>query len=196
MIILLATYFIAHQFKCCARGCKTTIRRFLDKKDARSTGNMRKHVKSCWGDEVLQSADQAKDAQEVRTKIVGSILWNGSITTSFERKGKGKVTYSHRQHTWTETNLRPFEIIKDKGFQSLMKTRRPEYYLPLPATVSHDVWLEHEGKVNFTTDGWTSTNHRALVTVSVHLKLKGVPLSLLLDIVEIPKVRMTYFCLT
>ncbi|KAG2756744.1 hypothetical protein P692DRAFT_20714955, partial [Suillus brevipes Sb2] len=141
----------AHQFKCCARGCKTMIRRFLDKKDARSTGNMRKHVKSCWGDDVLQAADQAKDAQEVRTKIVGGILRNGSITASFERKGKGKVTYSHRQHTRTETkaeivhwvaeSLRPFEIVKDRGFQSLMKTGRPEYYLPSPATVSHDVRL-------------------------------------------------------
>ncbi|KAG1852959.1 hypothetical protein C8R48DRAFT_749732 [Suillus tomentosus] len=152
----------------------------------KSTGNMRKHVKLCWGDEVLQSADQAKDAQEVRTKIVGSILRSGSITTSFERKGKGKVTYSHRQHTRTET----------KGFQSLMKTGRFEYYLPSAATVSRDIWLEHEGKVNFTTDGWTSTNHRALVAVSAHLEHKGVPLSLPLDIVEIPKVRMTYFGLT
>ena len=27
----------------------------------------------------------------------------GSITAAFERKGKGKVTYSHRQHMKTET---------------------------------------------------------------------------------------------
>ncbi|KAG2335774.1 hypothetical protein BDR05DRAFT_953832 [Suillus weaverae] len=39
----------AHEFKCCAKGCKATIRRFLDKKDVQSMGNMRKHVKSCWG---------------------------------------------------------------------------------------------------------------------------------------------------
>jgi hypothetical protein len=93
----------AHEFKCCARGCKTTIRRYLDKKDARSTGNMRKHVKSCWGPEVLTAADDAKDANEVRLKIVPSILRDGSITAAFERKGKGKVTYSHRQHTRHET---------------------------------------------------------------------------------------------
>jgi hypothetical protein len=93
----------AHQFKCRAKRCKATIKRFLDKKDARSTGNMRKHVKSCWGEDTLNAADDAKDANEVRTKIVGGILKNGSITTSFERKGKGKVTYSHRQHTRAET---------------------------------------------------------------------------------------------
>ncbi|KAG1862959.1 hypothetical protein C8R48DRAFT_748157 [Suillus tomentosus] len=106
-----------------ARGCKTTIRRYMDKKDAQSTGNMRKHVKSCWGDVVLQAADDAKDASEAHTKIVLGILRDGSITASFEHKGKGKVTYSNHQHTCTETkaelvcwvseSLRPFEIVKD-----------------------------------------------------------------------------------
>ncbi|KIK77549.1 hypothetical protein PAXRUDRAFT_96815, partial [Paxillus rubicundulus Ve08.2h10] len=67
-----------HEFKCSARGCKVKVRRYLDKKDARSTGNMRKHVKGCWGDEVLQAADSAVNADEVRSKIVGDILRNGS----------------------------------------------------------------------------------------------------------------------
>lgn len=92
-----------HEFKCLARGCKQTVRCYLDKKDARSTGNMRKHVRSCWGNEVLEAAGQAKDAKEVRDKIVKSVLRDGSITAAFERKGNGKITYSHRQHTKTET---------------------------------------------------------------------------------------------
>ncbi|KAG1831812.1 hypothetical protein EV424DRAFT_1469923 [Suillus variegatus] len=187
----------AHEFKCGARGCKTTIRQFLDKKDA-------KHVKSCWGNAALMAADDAKDANEVRTKIV---------TESFERKGKGKVTYSHRQHTrteakaeivrWVSESLGPFKIIKDKGFQSLMKTGRPEYHIPSPTTVAHDVKLvfartrqriarmlqEYDGKMNFTTDGWTSMNHRALVAFSVHLEHQGVPLSFPLDIVEVATVQ-------
>ncbi|KAG1771377.1 hypothetical protein EV702DRAFT_1048998 [Suillus placidus] len=61
------------------QGCKTTIRQYLDKKDAQSTGNMWKHIKSCWGDVVLQAADDAKDASEVHTKIVPGILQDGSI---------------------------------------------------------------------------------------------------------------------
>jgi hypothetical protein len=95
----------AHDFKCSARGCKAKIRRYLDKKDARSTGNMRKHVKSCsgWGSNVLSAADDAKDANEVRTKVVKTFARDGTITTAFERKGKGKVTYSNRQHTRLET---------------------------------------------------------------------------------------------
>ena len=92
-----------HEFKCRAKGCNATTRRFLDKKDARSTGNMRKHVKACWGEDILAAADDAKDANEARTKIVGGILRNGSITASFECKGKGKVVYSHCQHTRAET---------------------------------------------------------------------------------------------
>lgn len=92
-----------HEFKCMARGCKQRVRRYLDKKDARSTGNMRKHVRSCWGAAVLEAAGQAKDAQEVRDKIVKSVLRDGSITAAFERKGKGNVTYSHRQLTKAET---------------------------------------------------------------------------------------------
>lgn len=92
-----------HEFKCAARGCQASIRRYLDTKDAKSTGNMRKHVRTCWGNEVLDAADEAKDVTEVRTKIVKSIIRNGSITTAFECKGNGKVTYSHRSHTKAET---------------------------------------------------------------------------------------------
>ncbi|KAG1722400.1 uncharacterized protein EDB91DRAFT_1240224 [Suillus paluster] len=148
---------------CQAKRCKNKVRRYLDKGDARSTGNMRKHVRSCWGDEVLKAADQAKDANE--------------------RKGKGKVTYSHHQHTRAET--------------------RPEYHIPSPSTVSCDVWQvfvrtqrrvatmlqEYDGKVNFTTDGWSSPNHRALVAFSAHFEHKGEPLSIPLDVVEVRKVK-------
>ena len=35
--------------------------------------------------------------------------------------------------------MRPFEIVKDRGFLSLMKTGRPGYYVPSPSTVSRDV---------------------------------------------------------
>ncbi|KAG1851080.1 hypothetical protein DFJ58DRAFT_661789, partial [Suillus subalutaceus] len=193
----------AHEFKCKAKGCKVKVRHFLDKGDARSTGNMRKHVRLCWGDEVLKAADSAKDANEVHNKIVGSILQNGSITASFERKGKGKITYAFRAEIvcWVSESLRPFDIVKDRAFQSLMKTGRPEYYLPSPSTISRDVRLikdqilkmyqEHKGKINFTTDGWTSPNHRALVAFSAHFEHKGEPLTILLDVVEVGKVRLT-----
>ena len=88
-----------HEFKCQAHACKAKICQFLDTKDAWSTGNMQKCVKSCWDGDVLGKANATKDAKEVCMKIVGSILQTRSITAAFERKGKGKMTYSHQQHT-------------------------------------------------------------------------------------------------
>jgi hypothetical protein len=44
---------------------------------------------------------------------------------------------------------------------------------------------EYEGQLNFTTDAWTSPNHKAFVALTVHLEEKGVPLCLVLDIVEV-----------
>ena len=103
---------------------------------------------------------------------------------------------------WVCEDLRPFQIVKDRGFQRLMKTGRPEIYIPSPETISRDVRLiyartrerlakmlqEHEGKLSFSTDGWTSPNHRAYVAFMVHLEHKGSPLMLPLDIVELAQV--------
>jgi hypothetical protein len=79
------------------------VRRFLDTGDARSTGNLRKHARKCWGEDVVTAADNARNADEVRAKEIEATLNHESITTAFERSGKGKVTYLHRQHTKTES---------------------------------------------------------------------------------------------
>ena len=92
----------AQVFKCSRRGCKTVVQRYLDMKDACSSSNLQKHVRTCWGDKVLKAVDKAKDAFEAWTKITGPFLRTGTITASFECKGK-QVTYSHRQHTRAET---------------------------------------------------------------------------------------------
>lgn len=91
-----------HVFMCAAKGCDVGIRRFLDQKDS-ATSNLRKHARKCWGEETVCLADTAKGPVEVRDKIAGAILKTGSITAAFERKGKEKVTYAHRQHTKQET---------------------------------------------------------------------------------------------
>ena len=89
-----------YEFKCAAKGCKKGIRRYLDTKDAKSTSNMRKHAKNCWGADTVLAADNAKDVGMARDILKQR---DSSITAAFERVGKGKVTYSHRQHTKTET---------------------------------------------------------------------------------------------
>ncbi|KAF8523881.1 hypothetical protein BU17DRAFT_43399, partial [Hysterangium stoloniferum] len=190
----------AHKFKCSAQGCMVTVWRYLDKKDVRLTSNMHKHVKGCWGDEVLNAAEDAKDADEVQSNIVGGVLQNGSITATLEHKAKGKVTYLHRQHTQAETKLEDW------------KTGRLEDYLPHPTTISHDMRLifaqtyqhiakfihyygltimyqGYEGKISFTTDAWMSPNHKAFVVFSVHFEHNGVLLSMPLYIIEVVRVK-------
>jgi hypothetical protein len=36
-------------------------------------------------------------------------------------------------------NLRPYEIVNDRAFISLIKTGRPDYQLPSPTTLARDV---------------------------------------------------------
>lgn len=115
--------------------------------------------------------------------------------------------------------MRPFSVVEDRGFRALMKTGRPEYYLPSRSTVSRDVKevfekvreriakmlqvcenlaiyynviltvfeQDHDGMLSFGTDAWTSPNSKAYIAVTVHLEQNGVPLCMLLDLVEVAK---------
>jgi hypothetical protein len=170
---------------------------------------MHKHTKRCWGAKIITSAVNAKNANNVRDTMIKGILDPQMIMATFERQGKDKVTLSHRQHKktksraeivrWVVESKRPFNIVSDCGFQNLMKTGRLEYYIPLLATVSRDVkkvfanaqkritnmLQEHEGTLSFATDTWTSPNHKVFVTVTVHFENNGVPLCMILDVVEV-----------
>lgn len=77
---------------------------FLDKKDAKSNGNLWKHARLCWGNKTIQACDNTKDIRAAQ-----SALWNqlkyGSVLAAFERVRKGKVTYSHCQHTKTKIKV-------------------------------------------------------------------------------------------
>ena len=89
--------------------------------------------------------------------------------------------------------------MNDRGFQCLMKTGRPEYYIPSPTTILRDVkqvfvnvhkriakmLQEHDGDLNFATDAWTSPNHKAFVAVTVHFEIDRVLMSMLLDLKEV-----------
>jgi hypothetical protein len=97
-----------HVFMCTASHCKgrngRDVRRFLDTGDAKSTSGLRRHAKMCWGDEAVCAADKTKDLECARKVLKKSgVKRNGSITSAFARIYKDKVTYSHRQYTYTET---------------------------------------------------------------------------------------------
>lgn len=95
----------AHVFECAARNCHCKnrfVRRFLDKGDAKSTSNLRRHAKVCWGEEAVTAADSTRDVGTAREALKNHKGVDGSITALFQRVAKGKVTYSHRQHTKVE----------------------------------------------------------------------------------------------
>lgn len=101
-----------HEFQCTASNCKgrgkdpRIVRHYLDKSDRNSTGNLRKHARHCWGDEILRGADNCGDLESTREGLNRAKKEiDGSITAAFERTGKGKVTYSHRQHDKTQTRF-------------------------------------------------------------------------------------------
>jgi hypothetical protein len=95
-----------HVFECNAKHCKgkvngRKVRRYLDTTDAKSTGNLRKHARVCWGVDAVAAADEARNIGAAFDALKKSK--DGSITEAFNRVGKVKVTYSHRQHTTTQT---------------------------------------------------------------------------------------------
>ena len=97
----------AHVFECAAGKCRgkhgQDVCRFLDTGDAKSTSSLRRHAKNCWGDEAVAAADSTQDLESARVVLAKTKLRDRSITAEFERIGKGKVTYSHCQHTSTES---------------------------------------------------------------------------------------------
>ncbi|KAI6094754.1 hypothetical protein EDD16DRAFT_1474157 [Pisolithus croceorrhizus] len=124
------------------------VRRYLDKSNAQSTGNMHNHVKACWGEDVLQKAFKTSGITAA-CKAVKSYVKSGSIPAALDCQGG--VSYSHWQHMKLETRIeivhwvaesgQPFEIVRDCRFQSLMKTGHLEYYIPDTCTVGQDVLL-------------------------------------------------------
>ncbi|KAF8256912.1 hypothetical protein EI94DRAFT_1559416, partial [Lactarius quietus] len=204
----------AHVFECGAARCcckSKYVWRFLYTGDASLTSNMCRHAKICWGDETVTAADSMGSLRLAHLTLSKKKKGSGSITSAFERVGKGKITYSQRAHTrleacaefvcWVTENKWPFQIVNDRAFHSLMKTGRPESFIPSAESLSCDVknafvnacghiakmLQEYDGKLSFATDAWMLPNHKVYVAVTVHLEHEEKALSMLLDVVEVPK---------
>lgn len=46
-------------------------------------------------------------------------------------------------------------------------------------------WQDYNGRLSFTTDAWSSPNHRSFVAICVHLEHNGSVLTMPLDVVEV-----------
>ncbi|KAJ7078468.1 hypothetical protein B0H15DRAFT_735461, partial [Mycena belliarum] len=200
-----------HLFHCASKKCKLgkhgkpgTVRRYLDSKDQASTGNLITHAKQCRGTQWVQNVMEGEKSKNKGGR-------DGSIYAAFARLGQRVRSFSHRPHTsqetrahivrWITESNRPAKIVTDPGFEMLMKTGRPSTNLPSPRQVARDVHAsfqlcrarvanllqEQAGKLSFSTDAWTSPNHRAIIGWVVHLQHQGKALSFLLDIKELPE---------
>ena len=92
-----------HTFVCSAISCTHEMHHFIGTSDSQSTGNMRRHVRKCWGKDALTKAYNAKTAEGACEQLGRVGLKDRSITAAFEQSGNRKVRYSHRQHMKAET---------------------------------------------------------------------------------------------
>ena len=101
-----------HEFICVAPHCKgkgtrpQLVWQYLNKVDRGSTSNRHKHAKTCWGMEIISKVLETKNEltiNEVHKSLSNANLQDGTITSLFERKGKGNVSLSMKQHTYMET---------------------------------------------------------------------------------------------
>ena len=84
------------------KGNGRIVCRYLDTGDAKSMGNLRKHAKICWGEDAVAAADDTRNVQAACEALRKMGSRNLSITDAFEQVAKGKVMYSHTQHTAAE----------------------------------------------------------------------------------------------
>jgi hypothetical protein len=57
----------------------------------------------CWGEEIVKKAmEERPDVRTARAALAKAEMKNGTLTATFKRTGKGKLTFSARQHTYEE----------------------------------------------------------------------------------------------
>ena len=52
------------------------------------------------------------------------------------------------------------------------------------------IYQEYDGLINLITDCWTSPNHIAYMALIGQFEVKGVPITIVLDVVELPKASL------
>ncbi|THU80784.1 hypothetical protein K435DRAFT_694965, partial [Dendrothele bispora CBS 962.96] len=171
------------------------VRRYLDGKDASSTSNLRKHAVSCFGQSAVDAATQGlKEAMSTQN----------TIYSMFAGVGNRIVSITHRMHTNPERRCRPIKIVEDRKLREIVLAGRPQAQFSHRRELAQDIdtaftvcseriakiLKEYPGQLSFATDCWTSPNHRAFCAWTVHLQHQGKPLVFLLDVIEVPEVRL------
>ncbi|KAG2747851.1 hypothetical protein P692DRAFT_20735888, partial [Suillus brevipes Sb2] len=80
---------------------KQRVRRYLNKGDAKSTSNMAKHAKNCWGEAAYQAAQVSGTADSACKNVVQSILHVRQIAQMLQTYD-GDINFA--TDTWTSPN--------------------------------------------------------------------------------------------
>ncbi|KAJ3833150.1 hypothetical protein F5878DRAFT_523045, partial [Lentinula raphanica] len=196
--------------------CGDKIRQGMKGGDRGSTGNLREHVKRCWGEDALAAVNDTslekarvavrqfkKTKQTTLTVVINTIQsWFKTFSTRPPKKEKIRVVTAR----WVAESARPFLIVRDRGYRWLQKEGRPNHYVPSNQTVARDLkklyaaskkrltaeLKEYGYLIPVELDCWTSPNHHAFMSVMVKILRKGKdgtekPTSLLLDFIELPR---------
>ncbi|KAJ3967392.1 hypothetical protein EV361DRAFT_807366, partial [Lentinula raphanica] len=187
--------------------CGEKIRQGMKTGDWGSTGNLREHVRKCWGEEALAAVkesnlDQArvgvkefsKSKQSTLTLVINSVqAWFKIVVTA----------------RWVAKSAWPFRIVQDRSYRWLQKEGRPSHYVPSKVMVARDVkklYVACKEKLGtcpyvmhrsyslswpLELDCWSSPNHWAfmsIITKMLHRDRDGkeVLTGVLLNFVELP----------
>ncbi|KAJ7871618.1 hypothetical protein B0H14DRAFT_3439341 [Mycena olivaceomarginata] len=190
-------------FACNSKHCKAStgangIRRYMDKSDAIATKNVKRHATKCFCEASVEAAAAGVKATPADTSL--HAVW--AQQSSSKPSAKRPFTFATFRATlvrWFTESNRPMYAAKYRKFEELIINGRPGIEIHSQTTIARDIKTSFEhgpdhiskllndypGKLSFTTDAWTSPNHRAFVAWTVHLQHKGKPLNFLLDIFEV-----------
>ncbi|KAK7015919.1 hypothetical protein VNI00_018991 [Paramarasmius palmivorus] len=183
-----------HTFRCTA--CKLDVRRYQDTADANSLSNLRKHVIHCCGGQAVKAIiDSGETPDKVQAKVGDKKGVNLDIKGLFDNQRKADHEHSSMIKALTK------DIVLNVSAGSPRITRCPHYWLPHPMVVLRDtktafaqtrkrilkMLCEYQGDIHFTTDAWTSGNHKSFVAITAHIILKGQQTTILLDFLELAK---------
>ncbi|KAJ3756476.1 hypothetical protein EV360DRAFT_16419, partial [Lentinula raphanica] len=168
--------------------CSEKLWQGLKTGDRGSTGNMKDHVKKCWGEEALaaikeSTLDQARKAVRDLSKGKQSTLTAFLFHPNPACSARLDTPHSMVTACWAAESAHPFRIVSDCCYKWLQKEGRPNQYVPSKETVGRDVKIlyaaskdhlvkefqEYEYLIPIELDCWSSPNHRAFMSIIAHV---------------------------
>ena len=79
----------------------------MDTGDAKSTSNLQRHAKVCWGNGAIEAAGEVRDVYAARDAMAKATPRDSSLTAVFERiSKKNQVTYDEQHRLQILTSRR------------------------------------------------------------------------------------------